>query len=63
MKYTWALYIIGYSDDPDRTEHVVDEFHGLKSREDAIALKRSALDSEFGAWVGCDVYTKICVER
>lgn len=57
----WAIYIIGYSDDPDSTEYVADEFHGFKSREEAVKVKRELIDFD-GIWSGCDVYAKICQE-
>lgn len=54
---TYALYIIGYHDDEDRTEYVV-EVHGFKSRDEAIAEKRRLFGKD-GVWTGCDVYCKI----
>lgn len=57
----FALYIIGYADDEDRTEYVADEFHGFETRDEVIKAKRELLDFD-GVWCGCDVYAKICEE-
>lgn len=55
----YALYIIALADDVDRTEHVVDAFENLATRDEAVALKREAF-GENGVWTGCDVYARIC---